>query len=68
MKIADERSDAIELMKDIKEEMNKVRQLLAELEYLVYEKDERVEIKFFERGDNDEGRSKKGTTTTKGNG
>jgi len=48
MKIADEKSDAIELMKDIKEEMNKVRELLAELEYLVYEKDERVEIKFFD--------------------
>ena len=56
MKIADEKSDAIQIIHDLKTEMNNIRQLLAELEYLVYEKDERAEIIFFERGENGEGR------------
>lgn len=61
MKIADDKSDAIELIKDIKKQMSIVRELLAELEYLVYEKDDRVFIEFFERGKNDgEGFKKKG--------
>lgn len=51
MKIADEKSDAIELITDIKKEMRKVRTLLAELEFLVYEKDERCELILFERGE-----------------
>lgn len=51
MKIADDKSDAIELITDIKEEMAKVRALLAELEYLVYEKDERCKLILFERGE-----------------
>ena len=46
MKIADEKSDAVYLIRDIKAEMEKVRSLLAELEYLVYEKDERCVIRF----------------------
>ena len=48
MKIADEKSDAVYLIRDIKAEMEKVRSLLAELECLVYEKDERCKIRFFE--------------------
>ena len=61
MKIADDKSDAIELIKDIKKQMSIVRELLAELEYLVYEKDDRVFIEFFERGEHDgEGFKKKG--------
>jgi hypothetical protein len=59
MKIADERSDAIELVKDIKEQMATLRNLMAELEYLVYQCDDRVSIEFFERGVNDKERSKK---------
>ena len=57
MKIADEQSDAIELLGDIKEEMNRMRALISELEYLVYEKDERVMIKFFKGGEHDKKRS-----------
>jgi hypothetical protein len=68
MKIASERSDAIELMKDIKKQMSIVRELLAELEYLVYEKDDRVSIEFFERGDHDKGRSEKRAATNKRDG
>jgi len=59
MKIADEKSDAIELIGDIKGEMNKLRALIAELEYLVYVKDDRCTIEFFERGKHDKKRSKK---------
>lgn len=63
MKIADEKSDAIELIGDIKKEMAKVRQLLSELEYLVYEKDDRCEIIFFERGEHDKEGSEERVTT-----
>lgn len=59
MKIADDKSDALELITDIKAEMARVRALLAELEYLVYEKDDRVKIEFFERGKHDKKGSKK---------
>ena len=48
MKIADERSDAIELIADIKKEMAALRNLLSQLEYLVYEKDDRCEIRFLD--------------------
>ena len=40
--------------------METVRALLAELEYLVYEKDDRVMIRFIGRGEDDEGRSEEG--------
>ena len=60
MIIADEKSDAIELIADLKKQLETVRELLAELEYLVYEKDDRVMIRFIGRGLNDEGRSKEG--------
>jgi len=53
MKIQHEGKDALELMKDIKEEMAKVRDLIGALEYVIYQKDERVEIEFFERGEYD---------------
>lgn len=68
MKIASERSDAIELMKDIKKQMSIVRELLAELEYLVYEKDDRVFIEFFEGGEHDKGRSEKRAAANKRDG
>ena len=48
MKIADERSDAIELITDIKKEMAALRDLLGELEYLVYKTDDRCEIRFLD--------------------
>lgn len=57
MKIADEKSDAIALIREIHKEVRQVQRDLAELEYLIYEKDERVEIEFFERGLNDKERS-----------
>lgn len=47
MKIKDEDRDALELIKDIKVEMDRIRDLIAALEYVVYQCDERVEIKFF---------------------
>lgn len=59
MKIQTENADAIELVKDIKAEMAVVRDLLGQLEYLVYTLDERCEISFFERGENDKTGSKK---------
>ena len=47
MKIQHEDMDAIDLIRDIKKEMNNVRQLIAALEYVIYQKDDRVEIEFF---------------------
>ena len=57
MKIEHEDMDALDLIKDIKAEMKKVRDLIGALEYVIYQKDERVEITFFERGEHDKGRS-----------
>ena len=59
MKVANERADAIELVKDIKEQMATLRDLLGQLEYLVYQCDDRVEIEFFKGGVHDATRSKK---------
>ena len=53
MKIVDKDLDAIELIHDIKKQMKEVRELIAALEYVIYQKDERVEINFFERGEDD---------------
>lgn len=47
MKIKDDRSDALELVLRAHRELKELQQTLYELEYLVYEKDERVKIKFF---------------------
>jgi hypothetical protein len=44
MKIANDKSDALELVRRIHAEMNILRKALAELEYLVYETDDRVSI------------------------
>lgn len=63
MKIADERSDALEILKRIHTEMRVLQGAIAELEYLIYETDERVQINFFERGEHDKGRSQKGIKT-----
>jgi hypothetical protein len=52
MKIKDEKSDAIQLIKDLKKEMAVIREMIAELEYVVYECDERCQIVLFERGQN----------------
>ena len=59
MKIQHDDKDALELIKDINEEMAKVRDLIGALEYVIYQKDERVEINFFERGAYDKERGKK---------
>ena len=52
MKIKDEKSDAIELIKSLKREMKIIREMLAELEYIVYECDERCVLVLIERGEN----------------
>ena len=54
MKIQHEDMDAIDLIKDIKVEMAKVREMIAALEYVIYQKDERCEIRFFDKGKNEE--------------
>lgn len=51
MKITNDKSDALALIKAIHEEVRQIQRDLAELEYLIYEKDERVEIKFFDKGE-----------------
>ena len=68
MKITDGTSDAIELIKDIKKEMATIREMLAELEYVVYECDERCTLVLFERGEHDKKGSKERVTADKGNG
>ena len=62
MKIQHEDMDAIELVRDIKAEMAKVREMIAALEYVIYQKDERVEIVLFERGEHDKEGSEERTT------
>lgn len=60
MRIADEKSDAIQLIKDLKKEMAIIREMISELEYVVYECDERCTLVLFERGENDtEGREER---------
>ena len=59
MKIKDDKSDAIEIIKDLKKEMAIIREMIAELEYVVYECDERCHLILFERGENDKKGSKK---------
>lgn len=59
MKISNDKTDALLLIKAIHKEVRQIQRDLAELEYLIYEKDERVEIKFFERGLNDKEGSEK---------
>ena len=61
MKIKDDHSDALNIIRDLHKEMKIVRSLIGELEYLIYEKDERCKIEFFGRGENDKRGSKKGT-------
>ncbi len=48
-KIKDEKSDAFEIIKRIKKQERALRESIAELEFLIYECDERCEIKFLER-------------------
>lgn len=59
MKLKDDKSDALELIKKIHSQMRVLQGTIAELEYLIYTKDERVEINYFERGAHDKERSKK---------
>ena len=61
MKIEDGKSDALELVRRIHREMKTLQGSISELEYLIYEQDERCKIEFFRRGEHDERRSKKGT-------
>ena len=53
MRIQDEKSDAIDLLKDIRKEMAVVRSLIAELEFLVYQCDDRCQIEFFDKDKHD---------------
>lgn len=53
MKVANEKSDALELVKRMHREMRQLQKTLDELEYLVYEIDARCQIQFFKGGEND---------------
>lgn len=68
MKIKDDHSDALNIIRDLHKEMKIVRSLLGELEYLVYQCDDRCKIEFFGKGKHDEGRGQKGVKTNKGHG
>ena len=59
--IKDEHSDALNIIRDLHKEMKIVRSLISELEYLVYQCDDRCKIEFFGKGKHDEGGSQKGT-------
>ena len=60
MQIRDERSDALKLVQQVHREIRQIQRDLDELEYLIYKKDERVKIKFFNKGEADDTkRSKK---------
>ena len=61
MKITDDKSDALELVHRIHDQMKTLQESIDELEYLIYRADERAKIEFFERGEHDKGRSQKGT-------
>ena len=50
MKIAEGNRDAVQLIQDIKAEMAIIREMIAALEYVVYECDERCKIIFFDEG------------------
>lgn len=47
MEIKDNKSDAMEIIRRIHREMKELQESIAELEYLIYEHDERVKIEFF---------------------
>lgn len=57
MKVANEKSDALELVKRMHREMRQLQKTLDELEYLVYEIDARCQIQFFKGGEHDKKRS-----------
>lgn len=60
VQIRDERSDALKLVQQVHREIRQIQRDLDELEYLIYKKDERVKIKFFNKGEADDTkRSKK---------
>lgn len=58
MKVADEKSDALELVKRIHREMRQLQKSMDELEYLIYAVDARTQIEFFKGGEHDKKRSK----------
>ena len=47
MRIKSENSDAMEIIRRVHREIKQLQRDLDELEYLIYEKDERVKIEFF---------------------
>lgn len=59
MKIKDEHSDALNIIRDLHKEMKIVRSLIGELEYLVYQCDDRCKIEFYGKGKHDKEGSKK---------
>ena len=60
MKLEDGISDAVELSKDLHRKMKELQKAIDELEYLIYSLDDRVQIEFFKRGENDKEGSKEG--------
>lgn len=58
MQITDGKSDALEIVKRVHAEIRQIQKDLDELEYLIYKKDERVQLRFFNKGEvNDKKRS-----------
>lgn len=47
MKVANEKADALEIIKRLHREMRQIQNTISELEYLIYEEDERVKIELF---------------------
>ena len=47
MKISNDRADAMDLIRDIHKKMKDLQESISELEYLIYETDERCKITFF---------------------
>jgi len=53
MRIANERSDALEIICRLHREIKDIMNTLSELEYLIYETDERCKIEYFKKENNE---------------
>ena len=61
MILSDGVSDALKLSQKLHRDVSELQKTIDELEFLVCEIDERCKLGFFERGENDKGRSEEGT-------
>lgn len=60
MRLTDGVSDALKISQKLHRDVMELQKTIDELEFLVCEIDERCKLGFFERGENDEGRSEEG--------